>query len=97
MERSVCRSSLAAGILAQLSIIGRRTTLPGPLWRRTQLPGSCGQVHKPSTSGAEQGYSGRTVFRVAVDLPTHFAATMSPLRPRPNQQAPAAASAMMIR
>lgn len=59
MERSVCRSSLAAGVLAQLSIIGRRQGFIWRLWSRTHGPGTGrtlmgrpGFVHCPPGSGA---------------------------------------------
>lgn len=69
MERSVCRTSLAAGILAQLSIIGRWRAPLERLWRGTHAA-----MLRAGPQAQDQWrrtmYPGRTVFWVAADLPT---------------------------
>jgi hypothetical protein len=55
MERSVCRTSLRAGVLAQLSIIGRLGALLRQVWPWPHTVKCCGQVHRPRTSVARTG------------------------------------------
>ncbi len=94
MERSVCRTSLAAGILAQLSIIGRRKALLERLWCQTQARAWCREQNAAGRSTSPgpvaPGKESLTNCFLGHCGPAHlFAATMNVFRPRPDPQASA--------